>query len=341
MHDNGSRKSADAGAGGCAARPLVAVVLVGYGEKRVTETCIASLATLDYVPLRIIYVDNASPDGALEYVRTTFPHVLAIPSGGNLGYCEGNNIGIDRALEAGAEFILILNPDTVVCNPKFVTVLVDYMLVNPRVGKTGPKVYLREPGVVQNTIMEWPSIFGSAWSILRSLMAGTSSPRSGATTVPADVQSLNGCCLMVRAEALRDVGPLDASFWGYADEVDWDWRASRAGWKRCFVPVESIVHLQKTSGYDFAGRANFYMKRNTALWYAKTGKWLSVAIWIAATLLIAVIRGVFAPLLGRSPARYLQFAGKLAVAYGGVVVDLVSGKLHARDHAHVVHTPSP
>lgn len=307
-------------------RPLVSIVVVGYNDKAVTSECLRSLESLDYRPLNVIYVDNDSPDGSLEHVRAVFPNVIAMPSGGNLGYCGGNNVGIALALDGGAEFVLILNPDTIVCNPSFIATLIDYMLANPTVGKVGPLVYLRKYGVVQNTILGWPSIAGSLFSVLDKLVPAKQLPKSQSVTTPTEVPSLNGCCLLIRADALRDVGLYDAAFWCYMDEVDWDWQAEQAGWKRHYVPVESIVHLQKESGYDFASRANYFMKRNTAIWYAKTGKWLSLAAWIGITLSIAVARALFAPLLGRSPLKYARFTFQLATAYAVVVIDAVRGK---------------
>lgn len=319
------------------ARPLVAIVVVGYNESTLVHNCLQSLRRLDHHPTLVIYVDNASTDGSLESVRAAFPEAIAMSSGGNVGYCGGNNAGIARALDAGADYVLILNPDTVVCHPAFITELVDYMAAHPEVGKVGPKVYLREHGVVQNTILGWPTITGSFFSVLGKLVPGARTPHSETLQAPTDVPALNGCCLLVRAEALRDVGLYDAGFWCYVDEVDWDWQAERAGWKRHYVPVESIVHLQKVDGYDFASRTNYYIKRNTALWYAKNGKLLSMAAWMAITLAIATMRAACAPFLGRSALQYFRFVGKLARAYGEVVSDLVRERLRRTGSAHRVH----
>lgn len=314
-------------------RPAVAVVVVGYNDKQLVQDCLRSLREIAYAPVLVIYVDNESPDGSLDVVQHAFPEVIAIPSGGNLGYCGGNNVGITRALDAGARFLLILNPDTVICNPGFIATLVDYMLAHPDVGKVGPKVYLREYGVVQNTILGWPSITDSFLSVMSKLVPGERVPKSEAVTTPTEVPSLNGCCLLVRAEAWRDVGLYDTRFWCYMDEVDWDWQAAQAGWKRHYVPVESIIHLQKTAGYDFASQANYYMKRNTAMWYAKTGKYVSLAAWMVVTLLLAGLRAVFAPLRGRSATQYFCFVGRLASAYAHVIADLTSGQLHRKEAA--------
>lgn len=304
---------------------LVVVVIVGYNEKHLLGECLPSWGRVTYQPLRLIYVDNGSADGTLEFLSAKFPDVLAKSSGGNLGYCGGNNVGIRLALEAGAEFVLILNPDTVVCNPGFVTTLVEYLRDHPQVGKVGPRVFLRESGHVQKTIMSWPSICGS-------LLARFSSANVTADMQePGEVDVLNGCCVLVRVAAIRDVGLYDEEYWCYGDEAEWDWRADQAGWKRHFVPVDSIIHMQKLAGYDFASRANFLMKRNTALWYLNAGKPLALLGWMSATIAMATARTALAPFRGQSVVQYLQFLAKLARAYVGLLGRLATGRVRSAE----------
>lgn len=310
--------------------PLVAVVIVGYNETDLVCGCLRSLARIEHRPLLVIYIDNASPEGTLARVQAEFPDVVAIASGGNLGYCGGNNIGIDRALAAGAEYVLILNPDTVVCNPGFVRTLVGYLDQHPRVGKVGPKVYLREYGLVQNTVLEWPRVVANVRDVFGGRDHPGRHPHSAALTVPTEVQALNGCCLFVRAAAFRDVGNYDDSFWGYVDEADWDWRAEQRGWKRHYVPVESIIHLQRKDGYDFGSRADFLIKRNTAAWYLKTRKFLSLLAWIGLTLGMVTARMLLAPFRGGSLRTHAAFLGKLAAAYGRILMAL-PGRIIGRE----------
>lgn len=299
---------------------LVAVVIVGYNHRHLLAECLPSWFRVGYTPLQIIYVDNDSSDGTLEFLRAEFPHVLAVSSGGNLGYCGGNNVGIRLALEAGAEFALILNPDTTVYNPDFLTSLVTYLRDHPHVGKAGPRVFLREPGRVQNTILSWPSICGSA---IARLGHGN---QSAAMDRPTEVDVLNGCCVLVRTAAIRSVGLYDEEYFAYGDEAEWDWRAEQAGWKRHFVPVDSIVHHQKLTGYDFTSRANLLMKRNTALWFLNAGKPLSLLGWMAATTAIAIGRTFTAPLRGESALRYAEFTGTLVRTYAGICGRLITGR---------------
>jgi GT2 family glycosyltransferase len=303
-----------------AASALVAVVIVGHNEKHLVASCLSSWQGVQYEPLQLIYVDNESADGTLEFVRSQFPRVKAIHSGGNLGYCGGNNVGIRLALEAGAEFILILNPDTTVYDGSFVRSLVEYLCAHPRVGKVGPRVFLREPGEVQNTVLSWPSIGGSVIARLGSKDGSAGMRDAG------EVAVLNGCCVLIRAAAIREVGLYDEEYWCYGDEAEWDWRAEQAGWSRHFVPVDSIIHHQKIAGYDFSSRSNYLMKRNTALWFLNSGKPLALVSWIAVTTIIALGRIIAAPLRGQSLQKYSQFAIKLVRAYAEILWRLITGK---------------
>jgi N-acetylglucosaminyl-diphospho-decaprenol L-rhamnosyltransferase len=308
--------------------PLVAVVVVGYNERGIVTDCLRSLSMLDYRPLLAIYVDNQSTDGSLVSLAESFPEVVAFTSGGNLGYCGGNNLGITAALDAGARYVLILNPDTVVLNPGFMSTLVNYMQQHPRVGAAGPKVYLRTAGQVQNTILELPSVGNR----VRRLLFGGAAPRavSKSVTTPTRVAALNGCCVLFRCEAIRDVGSFDDDFWCYVDEVDWAARASGHGWESHYVPVESIVHLQKKDGYEFGSRTDFLMKRNTAAWFLKNHKPVSLLVWMTGTLAASTVRVLLAPFRGGSMARTAGFLGKLAASYWRILVAM-PGRLAGRE----------
>jgi len=301
-------------------RGLVAVVIVGYNTKNLLVACLGSLRTITYTPLRVIYVDNGSADGSLEAVRAEFPEVIAVDSGGNLGYCGGNNAGIRLALAAGAEYVLILNPDTTIYDPEFIRHLVGYLREHPRVGKVGPRVFLREPGQVQNTVLSWPSVR----YCLSAKMRHSKPPAEGHS--PRRVDVLNGCCVLVRAAAFRAVGLYDEEYFAYVDEADWDWRAENAGWERHFVPIDSIVHHQKQAGYELTSFAHFLMKRNTALWFLNAGKTVELLSWITATTAMATGRTIAAPFRGHSIGQYAHFLGKLIASYAGILARLLTGR---------------
>lgn len=309
--------------GGDAALPCsVAAVIVGCNTRHFLPACLGSLLAIEHPKLLVIYVDNASTDGSLDFVKETFPSVMAIASGGNLGYCGGNNVGIEHALGAGAEFVLIQNPDTSVYDPAYVAKLVAYLKEHPTVGAVGPLVYLREPGQIQNTILNWPSIFGSISAVLSGAPIDGVGGRSAATHAVTEVPVLNGCCFLIRSQTLREVGLFDPEFWCYVEEVDWSWRAEQQGWKRHFLPIESIVHHQKKDGYERGSRTEFFMKRNTALWFMKAGRIGSMLAWMVFTLMSAALRVAMALPRPQSLRVQAQFGAALAREYATVVFKL-------------------
>src|SRR5215470_14085112 len=93
-------------------KPLVAVVVLNWNGCNETLACLESLIKLSYPPCDLIVVDNGSTDNSVAAVRSKYPNVEVIQTGKNLGYAGGNNVGIRRALEKGAQYILILNNDT-------------------------------------------------------------------------------------------------------------------------------------------------------------------------------------------------------------------------------------
>ncbi|MBU4223242.1 MAG: glycosyltransferase family 2 protein, partial [Euryarchaeota archaeon] len=89
--------------------PLVSVIIVNYNGKQYLKNCLSSLSAQSYPAIEVIFVDNASSDGSVEYVRKEFPSVRIIESKKNLGFAKGNNLGIR---EARGELIATLNNDT-------------------------------------------------------------------------------------------------------------------------------------------------------------------------------------------------------------------------------------
>ena len=135
--------------------PLVYVIVLTFNVRDLARRCLESLKTLSYPNLRVVVVDNASNDGTEEMVRTEFADLSILQTGNNFGYTGGNNRGIELALREGAEYVVVINPDTVVVNREFIGEMVDYE-ANRDVGISGPRVFLREKGVVQNTVLYQP-----------------------------------------------------------------------------------------------------------------------------------------------------------------------------------------
>ena len=119
--------------------PHVAVVVLSWNRREDTLACLRSLERVEYEPLTVIVVDNASTDGTADAVAEEFPHVVLLRAPENLGFAGGNNIGVDTALGAGADHVLILNNDVDV-DPKFVSALVEEASRRPKAGALCSKI---------------------------------------------------------------------------------------------------------------------------------------------------------------------------------------------------------
>lgn len=299
-------------------RPLVYVVVLNYRMCGQVIACLRSLLQLNYADVRIVVVDNNSNDGIGEIVGREFSAVTVIQTGANLGYTGGNNAGIRYALGNGAEYVVIINPDTVVVNPRFVDEMVDYVESHPEVGIAGPRVFLREEGNVQNTVLFAPGLWRNALNWFRYRVDPKSLEFSGNEVIEAEV--LNGVCLLVRAECLRQTGLFDETIFMYIEDADMDYRARQQGWQVKYLPIDSVIHRQRREGYQMTGLASFLLRRNSVYYLCKVGKRLDAWGYATLSLLLLFVRGVLT-LNKPGFGEYLQFIGRLAAAYRVILFD--------------------
>jgi GT2 family glycosyltransferase len=265
--------------------PSVAVVIVNFETPEQTIACVRSLQSQQYDSLSIMVVDNASRDGSAEKIARALPDIRLIQANENGGYTSGNNVGMDAALASGAEYILVLNPDTVSLSDSFLKELVDFAEERPRVAAVGPRVHLRQVGQVQNTVLEFPWITRRIWGVAKRWMRQRPAPRSGNEPRPAEV--LNGVCVLFRAEALFDVGLFDERTFAYIEDVDWAYRAQSLGWQLWYLPVDAIRHDQKESGYERGSTVEFLLKRNTLYFLLKNRRRCQAVCYTLSTLVMA------------------------------------------------------
>jgi N-acetylglucosaminyl-diphospho-decaprenol L-rhamnosyltransferase len=269
--------------------PKVGVVVVNYRTPDLALACAESLRTLDYSNWKLLVVDNASgDDSATKFAAGLAPDEWLL-SATNGGYTAGNNRGVSEMLRRGCDYVMVLNPDTVVANPAFLSELVRHLEDNPKVGAVGPRVFLRSHGNVQNTVLKFPWIWRRTFDWFKCRFSG-SPLRSKDVVVDAEV--LNGVCVLFRCDALKDVGLFDERTFAYIEDVDWAFRADRKGWKRSYLPIDSVVHLQKENGYERGGNVDFLLKRNTLYFLMKSRRWLQAAGYTAATMTLAAIHSI-------------------------------------------------
>ncbi|MGE0103435.1 MAG: glycosyltransferase family 2 protein [Blastocatellales bacterium] len=290
----------------------VHLIVLTYRMRETARNCLLSLRSLTYPDLTIIVVDNDSRDGTEEMVRSEFPEAVMIQTGGNFGYTGGNNAGIRYALDNGADYVLVLNPDTIVANPSFIEEMVEYLENNPEVGIAGPRVFLRERSEVQNTVLFPPGLWRNIVNWFRFRIDPGSLEFSGGSVVESQV--LNGVCILIRSECLRRTGLFDDNIFMYIEDADLNYRARNLGWKVCYLPIDSVIHVQKQSGYEMTGMVSFLLRRNSVYYLCKIGR--RIDAWGYALLSLAVLAARGAMTMRWSAIRdYLGFCAKLARAY--------------------------
>jgi GT2 family glycosyltransferase len=227
--------------------PAVAVVVLNYNGLEDTLKCLSSLDKVEYPALSILLVDNGSSIDPAADVRRMFPAVHMLHTGANLGYAGGNNRGIERALMDGAEFVLILNNDTVVA-PRIIDTLLDAFAANPSLGIIGPVInYMDERETVMTDGVQFNP--GPGVEFFRRVPVPL---EPGSQQVTA-VDIVNGCCLMVRAEVLRTTGLFDERLFIVHEESDLCLRAAEEGFG-CGVLGETLVWHKGSSAFDRSGR---------------------------------------------------------------------------------------
>jgi GT2 family glycosyltransferase len=225
---------------------LVAVVLNWNGGDDTLE----ALASLREVPA--ICVDNGSTDGSDVLVAERFPDVELICTGANLGFAGGNNAGIRRALERGAEWVLVLNNDAV-AQPGLAAALERAASARPDAGLLACTVVSGDGTDVQYAGATFNARLGYSGRV--------------ATTVPdglTDVGRADGAALAASRRALEEVGLLDESLFMYVEDVDWSLRMRRAGFAVVLVPDARVRHKGSGSSGGRASTTNlYYDTRNT------------------------------------------------------------------------------
>lgn len=211
---------------------------------RVDETlaCLRSLAAAELGGARIMVVDNGSRDGTIERVRADFPAVAVVALPENRGFAGGNNVGIAAALDAGAAGVLLLNNDARVA-PDFLPPLLAAIASAPRCAAVSSAVFrLDRPELIDVAYAE----VDFARRAVVQIIGVNALPGDGFDT-RREVQVAVGTSLLVRAEALREVGLLDEAYFAYHEDVDWCLRARRAGWRILWEPHSRVLHRGSAS----------------------------------------------------------------------------------------------
>ena len=218
--------------------PIVTAIVLNWCDEEATAACLRSLLKSDYSTLKLLLVDNGSPDDSFEGLRASFPEIEFLQTGENLGYTGGNNRGIERALRGNADYLLILNNDIVV-DPCAVSKLVDVAEnSDKKIGGIVPKIlYYDDPDRIWYAGGEFSPMLGLGlhWR------EGTPD-RSDNSEGIRDITFMTGACCLLSAEALSKLKGFDEDFFAYVEDAELSLRMRQAGYKMNYQPAARVLH---------------------------------------------------------------------------------------------------
>lgn len=281
----------------------VFIIVLNWNGKNDTLECLSSLDKLTYQNYQTIVVDNGSSDNSVSAIKQAFPDIPLIETGENLGFAEGNNVGIRYAQKQACDYILLLNNDTTV-EPGFLNCLVSEAISKNNRGLFGPKInYFSQPDKI------WWA--GSRWNHkkLEFEHIGIDQDDSGAFDHPEETDYICGCALLIPSAVMDDIGLMDPTFFLTYEETDWCYRARRAGYPSYYVPGSRIFHKVSVSfGGESSPLQQYFYTRNKLLWASRH---LSLLVFIK--LLVKTIQSI-ACWDTTSPFSIQSFRWKLANA---------------------------
>jgi GT2 family glycosyltransferase len=214
------------------------IVIVNWNTRALLAGCLESIEQNPPAgPFEVIVVDNASTDGSTKMIADCFPGVTLLANEKNLGFAAANNRGITHSR---GDHVLLLNSDTIV-RPGALETLLRFMEENPGAGAVGARL-LNPDGSLQHSCSPLPTLMREAMHLFHLDFRQRRMMQRWDIEQPRQVDVLLGACLLVRREALDQIGLMDEAYFMYSEEVDYCRRLRDAGWQLYWAPQAEVVH---------------------------------------------------------------------------------------------------
>ncbi|WP_171102132.1 glycosyltransferase family 2 protein [Ruegeria sp. HKCCD7255] len=232
------------------ASPRVSIIVVSYNTKDMTLECLRSVQEQTQVPYELIVVDNASTDGSPEAIATEFPDIELMAEKDNHGFALANNIA---ALRARGEYLLLLNPDTVVLDHA-INHLIEFADKNPQARIWGGKTYYGDMSL--NPTNAWNQM--TLWGVISQALGFSSVFRKSDLFNPEaipgwdrdseyEVDIVTGCFFLIKRDFWQELDGFDKAFFMYGEEADLCLRARAKGARPRITPTAQIIHYAGAS----------------------------------------------------------------------------------------------
>jgi len=223
----------------------ISIIIVSWNTREITCQCLRSIYDRPAgYKFEVIVADNASTDGSVGMIKEKFPQVHLMENKENKGFAAANNQGIKTAQ---GKYLLLLNSDTEIIDDA-IAKTIKFADTQPEAAVVGCRV-LNPDRTLQPTCFKFPSLLNLFLAAIYLYKIFPGSRFFGRERMSwwdrkdeREVDVVTGCFMLVRKEAIEQVGLLDESFFMYGEETDWCWRFKKAGWKILFTPEAQIVH---------------------------------------------------------------------------------------------------
>ncbi len=217
----------------------VSIIIPHWNGIDILSECLDSLSNLDYTPLEIIVVDNASTDGSQDWIKQNHPDIILIENEENHGYAGGCNIGAGKAT---GNYFVFLNNDTIQ-EKNWITELVNYIQKNPTVGAVQPKIM----NYFQRDLFDYAGGSGGEMDILcypfaRGRIFDTQEQDRGQYDEAKRVFWSSGTAFLIMKELFETAGRFDETFFAHMEEIDLCWRVQKLGFEIHVVPDAIVYH---------------------------------------------------------------------------------------------------
>ena len=256
--------------------PKVYVVTLNYNGLDWLKDCLDSISNLNYTNFNVLLVDNGSADNSIKFVKENYDDIEILENKSNLGYSEGFNRGINYAIKNDAEYILIMNNDTVI-DKDALTQLVKTATTDSKIGFVSGKVYYHsKPNTFQTVgrLSDPHTIVGPH--------VGSYEEDIGQYDKIKDYDFIDDVFMLVSTDTIKETGAYDKDFFLQYEETDWCIRVRKAGYRIVYVPEAKIWHKGTlTSGGTYSPINTFYNARNRTIFMKKNStqsQWFSYII---------------------------------------------------------------
>lgn len=274
----------------------LSIVVVNWNAEAALAKCLESVErTVDFNEVEVIVVDNCSSDDSVAMVRECFPWVRLIDNRENVGFARANNQGIENSR---GKQVMLLNPDTEL-SLGAVKRLIEASAAHPNAGAIGPKLVSAD-GTMQISCSPFPTLFREFWRMFlldRLIPIALYDMKSWSQTKPRPVDVVQGACMLLQREALKDVGLLDEDFFIYSEEVDFCFRLRQSGWSVVWEPRAEVMHHGAQSTRQAASEMFIYLYQTKIHFIRKHRGPLAVEVYKAILFAASWVRLLLGPIL--------------------------------------------